>query len=446
MTDHQNPPHHVVIVGGGFAGLRVARKLAHLEVEITLVDRANHHLFQPLLYQVATSELSDGQIAPALRGLFRRYKAVRTLLGEIEEIDLERKLIRGRSAETLEIPYDTLVLAAGSVDSYFGHPEWAEHALAMKTLDDADRIRSRILGAFEMAEQTPPGPERDAWLTFALVGAGPTGVELSGQLGVLTRRVLRDEYRTITPSSARIILLDAVDDVLPSFPDSLRRRAHSDLIDLGVDVRPGHSVVGVDANGIDVDGPEGRMRIGSRTIIWSAGVMAPALAGVLATAASVQAGKGGRIPVDGQLNVAGHPEVFVIGDMADIDGVPGLSPAAIQQGVHTAKVIESRLLGHTPPRPFRYVDKGTVATIGRQRAVADIKGIKLSGFVAFVLWAVIHLFYLVGWGNRIGTITRWMWSLLARNRREQLISVSSLVSDSEAEADLQAPAGQPSRS
>ena len=438
--------HRVVIVGGGFAGVKLATELARHDVDITLVDRANHHLFQPLLYQVATSELSNGQIAPALRGMFRKQPSVRTLLGEVQEIDLRAKVIRGRSAEPLEVGYDTLVLAAGSVDSYFGHDEWSQWALAMKTLDDADRIRSRILGAFEMAEQTPAGPGRDAWLTFAIVGAGPTGVELSGQLGVLTRRVLRDEYRAIDPAGARIILLDAVDEVLPSFADSLRRHAHRDLDRLGVDIRCGHSVTGVDEYGLDAEGPGGTVRIPARTILWSAGVQAAPIAHVLADAGSLALGTGGRVPVDGNLTVPGHPDVFVVGDLADIDGVPGLAPAAIQQGAHAAKVIIARLQHTAPPRPFHYVDKGTVATIGRQRAVADVKGLKLSGEIAFVLWAFVHLYYLVGWGNRLGTITRWLWSLLARNRREQVISVSSLVSDGEADASLRslAPAqGQP---
>ena len=432
MSEQRAPGlHRIVIVGGGFGGTRVAHKLSHLPVEITLVDRANHHLFQPLLYQVATGELSAGQIAPALRGMFRSEKAIRVLLGEVESIDVERRIVHARSAAPFEVPYDTLVLAAGSVDSYFGHDEWAQWAMSMKTLDDADRIRSHILGAFEMAEQLPPGSERDAWMTFAMVGAGPTGVELAGQLSVLVDRVLRDEYRSIDPAAARILLLDAVSEVLPSFSESLRRRARRDLENLGVEVLADHSVVGVDERGLDVDGPGGRTRIACRTIVWSAGVKAAALADQFGEAASVTLPKGGRIPVGGDLTVAGHPEVLVIGDMASIEGVPGLAPAAIQQGVHAAKVIEARLQGHSAPRPFHYVDKGTLATIGRQRAVADVKGVRFSGLPAFLVWAVVHLFYLVGWGNRVGTVTRWMWSLLARNRREQVISVASLASDAD---------------
>ena len=431
-------PHRIVIVGGGFAGVRVALRLAaHEGVEITLIDRANHHLFQPLLYQVATGELSEGQIAPPLRSMFRGRQSVRLMLAEVNEIDLERRVVRGRAAEPIEVPYDTLVLAAGSVDSYFGHDDWAQWALEMKTLDDADRIRSRILAALEMAEETPAGPARDAWLTYALVGAGPTGVELAGQLSLLTHRVVRDEYRSIDPATAQIVLLDAADEVLPAMHPALGRRAHRDLVKLGVDVRPGHSVVGVDAYGLNADGPDGRIRIPARTIIWSAGVQAAPLATELGRAAGIELGKGGRVPVAPDLTVPGHPEVFAVGDMADLEGVPGLAPAAIQQGVYAEKVIAARLGGGPAPAPFRYVDKGTLAVIGRERAVADIKGLRLHGPVAFVIWAAVHLFYLVGWGNRVSTVSRWMWSLLARNRRERVISVASLVSDAQASANLE---------
>jgi NADH dehydrogenase len=429
-------PHRVVIVGGGFAGVRAATRLAKSGAEITLIDRANHHLFQPLLYQVATGLLSEGQVAPALRSMFRSMPAVRTLMGEIEEIDLERRVVRGHLLEGLELSYDTLVLAAGSEDSYFGHDEWEQWALPMKTLDHAARIRSHILGAFEMAEEVPPGPDRDAWLTYAVVGAGPTGVELAGQLSVLTHRVLRDEYRAVDPASRRIILLDAVEEILPSFAPSLQQRAHRDLEKLGVDVRVRHKVTGVDERGLDADGPDGPVRISAHTIIWSAGVQAAGLADVLGTAAQIKLGKGGRVPVGPDLTLVGHPEVFVVGDMADLEGVPGLAPAAIQQGVYAARVIAARLEGRGAPAPFHYVDKGTLATIGRYRAVADIKGLRFGGPIAFALWAVVHLFYLVGWGNRLGTVTRWLWSLIARNRREQVISVASLLSDRQIEADL----------
>ena len=438
MTDTPDTRHRVVIVGGGFGGIRVAQKLAHLPVEITLIDRENHHLFQPLLYQVATSELSDGQIAPALRAIFRGEKSVRVLLGEVDGIDLQARTIHSSSLDSHTIPYDTLVLAAGSEDSYFGHDEWARWALSMKTLDDADRLRSRLLGAFEMAEQADDEQARRDWLTFAFVGAGPTGVELSGQLTVLCKRILRDEFRTIDPASARIVLLDAADAVLPSYAGRLQRRTHKDLEKLGVEIQVDSSVVGVDEHGVDFDGPSGRTRINARTVIWTAGVQAAGLAHTLGEAAAITLGKGGRVPVESDLTVAGHPEVFVIGDMADLPGVPGLSPAAIQGGVHVAKVIEARLQGTRAPGPFHYLDKGTLAVIGRQRAVADIRGLKFTGFPAFVLWAVVHLFYLVGWGNRIGTIARWLWSLLARNRREQLISVTSLEREPQALHDLEA--------
>lgn len=433
-------PHRVVIVGGGFAGVRVAGRLAKTGAEITLIDRANHHLFQPLLYQVATGLLSEGQVAPALRSMFRSAPGVRTLMGEIEEIDLERRVVRGRLLDALELPFDTLVLAAGSEDSYFGHDDWEQWALPMKTLDHAARIRSHILGAFEMAEQTPPGPDRDAWLTYAVVGGGPTGVELAGQLSVLTHRVLRDEYRAFDPASRRIILLDAVDEILPAFAPSLRRRAHRDLEKLGVEVRVRHSVVGVDQRGLDADGPDGRVRISAHTILWSAGVRAAGLAEILGSAAGIELGKGGRVPVGPDLTLPGHPDVFVVGDMADLEGVPGLAPAAIQQGVYAAKVIAARLEHRVAPAPFHYVDKGTVATIGRQRAVADIKGVRFGGPIAFLLWAFVHLFYLVGWGNRLGTVMRWLWSLVARNRREQVVSVTSLLSDRQAQVD---PPGHP---
>jgi NADH dehydrogenase len=427
------PRHRVVIVGGGFGGVRAARELSGRGLDITLLDRTNHHLFQPLLYQVATGLLSPGQIAPALRSLFRRRDDVRVLLTGVEGFDLERRVVRAVSDRPHEIPYDTLIVAAGATHSYFGHDEWADIAPGMKTLDDAARLRSRILGAFELAEQATNPDERSAWLTFAIVGAGPTGVELAGQVGVLAHRILRNEYRTIDPAEARVILIDGATNVLPAFPERLRRRAARDLRNLGVDLDLGAFATGIDEYGIDLSRDGTQERVAARTVVWAAGVQASPLGAEL----GAETDRAGRVRVAADLTLPDHPEVFVIGDMAAVPDVPGVAQAAIQEGRHVARVIAARLDGGAPPAPFRYRDKGTMATIGRTRAVAQIGRLQLVGLDAFLVWGFIHLAYLVGWGNRFEAVVRWMWTLVARNRRERLISMVSLVSDEQARAELE---------
>ena len=430
--------HRVVIVGGGFGGVRVAKSLARADVEITLIDRTNHHLFQPLLYQVATGVLSPGQIAPALRSLFRRQGNVRVLLGLVEEIDVERRVVRAVAEDELEIPYDTLVVAAGATHSYFGHDEWSHIAPGMKTLDDAARLRSRILGAFELAEQETDPAERDAWLTFAIVGAGPTGVELAGQIATLANRVLRGEYRTIDTSQARVVLFDAAPSVLGPFDEKLRKRAERDLQGLGVEVRLGTPVTHIDPLGLEVGGE----RLRARTVVWAAGVAASPLAWHLGERTGAQVDRAGRLMVEPDLTLPGHPEIFAIGDMIALPDVPGTAQPAIQEGKYVGGVIKARL-GDEPLReptrgPFKYRDLGIMATIGRTHAVAQIfNRVKLGGFPAFMVWGVIHLAYLVGWGNRFGAVARWLWTVVARNRRERLISVVSLVSDEAAQEELE---------
>jgi NADH dehydrogenase len=423
----------VVIVGGGFGGVRAARALEHANVQITLIDRTNHHLFQPLLYQVATGVLSPGQIAPALRSLFRGQKNVRVLLGSVEEVNLERHFVTMAAVEETRVPYDTLVLATGSTHSYFGHDEWSAVAPGMKSLDDASRLRSRILGAFELAEQERDPREQARWMTFAIVGAGPTGVELAGQISTLAQRVLRDEYRTIDPANARIVLLDAADKALNGFAPRLQARAARDLRDMGVEVDLSAPVVDVDPGGVTVKGSDGRARrIDAHTVIWAAGVRASPLAAQVGRAAGATVDRAGRVSVEADLTLPGHPEVFAIGDMIAISGVPGVAQPAIQEGKYVASVIRARLAGRAAPGPFKYRDLGMMATIGRTRAVADVFGkVRLGGFPAFLIWAFIHLAYLVGWGNRFGAITRWLWTFLARNRRERLISLVSLASEEE---------------
>ncbi len=434
-------PHRVVIVGGGFGGVRAAKALENAPVQITLIDRTNHHLFQPLLYQVATGVLSPGQIAPALRSLFRRQQNVRVVLGDVEDIDLDRRVVRAVDNDEIDVPYDTLIVAAGATHSYFNHPEWAEFAPGMKTIDDANRLRSRILGAFELAEQEPDPQARPAWLTFAIVGAGPTGVELAGQITLLARRVLTGEYRTIDPSTARVVLLDAVPNVLTTFGSRLSRHAESELRGLGVDVELGAKVVDVDRDGVVVEENGNRRRIETKTVIWAAGVKAAPLGALIAERTGGQVDRSGRLHVEPDLTVTGHPEVFALGDMVAIPDVPGTAQPAIQEGKYVAKVIRARLAGGSAPKPFHYRDLGTMATIGRSQAVADLFGkIKLWGFPGFVVWGAVHLAYLVGWGNRFEAVTRWMWTILARNRRERLISVVSLAPEEAGHARARRPA------
>jgi NADH dehydrogenase len=420
--------HRVVIVGGGFGGVKAAGKLRHADVDVTLIDRTNHHLFQPLLYQVATGVLSAGQIAPALRGMFRRQRNLRVLLADVRGLDLERRVVKASAEREMEVPYDSLIVAAGATHSYFGHEEWARVAPGVKSIEDAVHVRRRILGAFELAEQAETIEQREAWMTFVVVGAGPTGVELAGQLAILSRRVLEHDYRVINPAAARIILIDGADSVLPAFSEPLRDQARQDLQDLGVEVQLGAMAADIDERGIDVREGEHQRRIDARTVLWAAGVQASPLAGQLAEATGARTDRSGRLSVAEDLSLPGHPEVFAIGDMVAIEGVPGVAPAAIQMGGYVAKTIRRRLAGHRRRR-FRYIDKGTVATIGRTRAVAQVGSIKLWGLPAFAVWAAVHLTYLVGWGNRYEAVTRWLWQLAARNRREREITVGQAIAD-----------------
>ena len=431
-------PHRVLIVGGGFGGLAAARTLRRAPVEITLVDKANHHLFQPLLYQVAAGILTEGEIAPPLRGVLRRQANARVLLAEVGGFDLGAREVdaTGPGGEPLRLGYDTLIVAAGARGEYLGHDDWAAVAPQLKTLADARRVRSRILGAFERAELAADPAERDAWMRFAVVGGGPTGVELAGQIAELARRTLRPDFAAVDTATARIALLEAGPGVLADYPEPLRRRAVRDLERLGVTVRTGAAVTGIDAGGVATLGPDGLRTVPARTVLWAAGVAASPLAAALAEAAEVDVDRAGRLRVRPDLTLPGHPEVMAIGDMVALRGVPGIAPAAMQQGRHAAYTIRRRLAGRSPEGTFRYFDKGALAVIGRGRAVGVAFGMRFTGAVAFLVWALVHVRFLVGWGNRLVTVTRWAWSLLARNRGERVIEL-------EARAELPARAGVP---
>jgi len=426
--------HRVVIIGSGFGGLFAAKALRRADVELTLIDRTTHHLFQPLLYQVATGILSQGEIAPPTRDILRRQRNTRVLLGIVETIDLTARTVTSTAAGTTTVSrYDSLIVAAGAGSSYFGHDRFAEFAPGMKTVDDALEIRGRIFGAYEMAELETDPLALDAWLTFVVVGAGPTGVEMAGQIAELSRRTLTGNFRSFDPRTTRVVLLDADDAVLASFGDKLSTHALHELEDMGVEVQLSARVVEVDARGIEVQDADGsRRRIEARTKIWAAGVAASPLGRQLAEQAGIAVDRSGRVPVQPDLTLPGHPEVFVIGDMMALDGLPGVSPVAIQGARHAVRQIRARMSDRPAGRPFRYVDKGSMATISRFRAVASVKKIRLSGFVAWLAWLAVHLVYLTAFKNRFTVLLHWAVSFLGRGRsertstRQQVVARTSL--------------------
>jgi NADH dehydrogenase len=417
--------HRVVVVGGGFGGLSATRALAGADVDITLVDRTNHHLFQPLLYQVAAGILPPGLIAPAIRSVIKKQANARALLAEVRRLDLDRRTVvaAGPDDRTVHLEYDTLVVAAGATHAYFGRDEWAEFAPGMKTIEDARHLRSHILSAFEMAELSNDPAERAEWLTFVVVGAGPTGVELAGQVAELAHEVLPRDYRSIDTREARIILVEGLSTVLGPFHPKLQAYADAELRKKGVDIRLTTRAVAMDRESITVTGPDGDERIPTRTRIWAAGVQASPLAEQLAEASGATVDRAGRVAVEPDCTLPGHPDVFAIGDMVALQNLPGVAQPAIQEGRHVGKIIRARLAGETSARPFKYFDKGTMATIGHKSAVADAFGRRFRGITAFLMWAFIHNLYLIGWGNRLGTLYTWIRGLaFARNRGHRLIT------------------------
>src|SRR6267142_5582541 len=395
---------HVVIVGGGFGGLRAAQGLKSAPVDVTLIDRRNYHLFQPLLYQVATGSLSPGEIAAPLRSVFSRQKNTRVLLGEVVDLDAVSK--RVVLADGASIEYDSLIVAAGSQTFYYGHDAWREWAPGMKSIEEATNIRHKILYAFEVAERLADPVQRRAWLTFVIVGAGPTGVELAGAIAEIARQTLKNDFRSIDPKEAQIILMDGAPRVLPPFPEDLSEKAKRSLVKLGVEVQTGVMVKDIDKEGLTIQTHEGTNRLEARTVIWAGGVTVPALGKTLASRTKAETDRSGRIKVGPQLTLANYPNIYVIGDLAcalDRSGAPlqGVAQVAMQQGTYAAKAILRSLQGKPKQADFKYFDKGNLAVIGRWSAVANAFGVHMSGLLAWIIWAFIHLMYIVQFQSRI---------------------------------------------
>ena len=426
-------PHRVVVIGGGFGGLQAATHLDRAPVDLTLIDRRNFHLFQPLTYQVATGALSPGEVCYPLRAIFKRRRNVRVLMAEVAGFDLASREVHLEPAAghsgPMSVGYDTLIVAGGSRYSYFGHDEWEGVAPEVKSLESALAVRGRILSAFEAAETETDAERRRGWLTFVVVGAGPTGVEMAGQIAELARDTMRRDFRAIDPRDGRVLLVEAVDRVLTSFPPSLSRKAERSLERLGVTPLLQRTVVGIDDDAVTVEAPDGASeRIPARTVIWAAGVTASVLAARLSELTGAELDRAGRVTVEPDLTLPGHPEVFALGDMVVVRGedgtpvqLPGVAPVAMQQGRYAARVVRARLRGRSTG-PFRYRDKGNLATIGRARAVADLHLVRLSGFLAWATWLVVHLWYLIGFQNRLFVFIRWSFSFVTRGRGARLIT------------------------
>jgi NADH dehydrogenase len=414
--------HRVVIVGGGFAGLYAAKRLGKAPLALTLIDRRNFHLFQPLLYQVATGGLSPGEIASPLRVVLRGHRNTEVLLGEVVDFDIVNRRVILADGEK---PYDDLVIATGASHTYFGHDEWEPLAPGLKTVEDATEIRRRILLAFEEAEREPDPAQRHAWLTFVIVGGGPTGVELAGALGEIANDTLRHDFHHINPAESRILLIEGEDRVLPAFAPDLSHKAERQLIALGVRPRLSARVTAIDAAGITVNAAGQMEHIAARTVLWAAGVRASSLGRKLAERTGAPLDRAGRVLVEPDLSLPGHPEIHVIGDLASLaqDGkpLPGLAPVAIEQGRYVADLLVRKLRGQSM-RPFRYFDKGALATIGRNRAVAQFGSLHVSGFPAWFLWVFVHLMYLVEFENRLLVFVEWVYNYITRNRGARLIT------------------------
>ena len=426
--------HRVLVVGGGFGGLYAARILSRDDrVDLTIVDRRNFHLFQPLLYQFATGALSAGEIAQPLRSIFRKRPNTTVLLGEAVGIDpAGREVLLSDGGP---IGYDSLIVATGARFSYFGNEEWAQRAPGLKSLEDAAEIRRRILIAFEAAEREHDPARRAEWMTFVVVGGGPTGVELAGALGEIANDTLRRDFRSINPADARIVLVEALDRVLPPYPPDRSASARRQLEKLGVKVRTGWKVVAIDERSATVEGRDGTERIPSRTVLWAAGVQVSSFVRVLAEATGAESDRAGRIKVEPDLTIPGHPEIFVVGDAAvqpwkPDRPTPGVAQGAMQGGSHAAKAILARL-SNRPVKPFRYSNHGDVAVIGRLAGVTDIPWMgpfgRQGGFPAWLLWLLIHITYLIGFANRLVVVTRWAWSFLTHGRGSRLVTGSPLL-------------------